>query len=267
MADGDFGPSAVTLTAMGVTQGASARQRLSSQGYSADRLEQMSNLQYVLAEASVDTTRIRMVSEESASSLPDLLNSRVSKQLQNSAEALRLTADGADVALQKTLLESSADAARALLELLPPARSGAHRRTVMSQLKQLAPGMHNYHDVHGRFPPQRLVSDDGSPLLSWRVLILPYLGHAKLYDRFRLNEPWDSEHSIRLVTQMPAVFGSPDDPVLTDDAPLFQQIAGDADCFPACACDGAAHYPGRHATKEVMRALVSINGGELVEWP
>jgi hypothetical protein len=39
------------------------------------------------------------------------------------------------------------------------------------------------------FPPPHAVDANGQPLLSWRVLLLPYLDHQELYDEFRLNEP------------------------------------------------------------------------------
>ena len=36
--------------------------------------------------------------------------------------------------------------------------------------------MAGYHRAYGNFPPAYSKSPDGKPLLSWRVLILPYLG-------------------------------------------------------------------------------------------
>ena len=45
------------------------------------------------------------------------------------------------------------------------------------------------------FPPAYTADKDGKPLLSWRVLILPYLGAGELYKQFHLDEPWDSEHN------------------------------------------------------------------------
>ncbi|MCA9058404.1 MAG: DUF1559 domain-containing protein [Planctomycetaceae bacterium] len=66
--------------------------------------------------------------------------------------------------------------------------------------------MHNFHDVYHSMPPQALANDKGKRLLSWRVLILPYLDEMELYQRFRLDEPWDSEHNRALGPLMPAVF-------------------------------------------------------------
>jgi hypothetical protein len=66
--------------------------------------------------------------------------------------------------------------------------------------------MQTYAREHGRLPPAVVYSEDGKPLLSWRVLILPYLGREDLYRRFRLNERWDSEHNIKLLPEMPDSF-------------------------------------------------------------
>jgi len=55
-----------------------------------------------------------------------------------------------------------------------------------------------------------LADKDGKPLLSWRVLLLPYLDEgAELYREFRLDEAWDSPHNLRLVPRMPSVFAPP----------------------------------------------------------
>lgn len=50
---------------------------------------------------------------------------------------------------------------------------------------------------------------DTQPLLSWRVLILPYIEQDELYKEFRLDEPWDSEHNIRLLDRMPSTYAPP----------------------------------------------------------
>ncbi|MFT5091804.1 MAG: hypothetical protein ACI93T_000619, partial [Porticoccaceae bacterium] len=56
------------------------------------------------------------------------------------------------------------------------------------------------------FPPAWTVDADGKPLLSWRVLLLPYLDHKPLYDKFRLDEPWDSSHNRQLLNRMPNTY-------------------------------------------------------------
>ena len=61
---------------------------------------------------------------------------------------------------------------------------------------------------HGTLPAAATRDAAGTPLLSWRVGILPSLGAdaAKLYAQFRQGEPRDSPHNMVLVTQMPAAF-------------------------------------------------------------
>ena len=44
---------------------------------------------------------------------------------------------------------------------------------------------------------------DGTPLLSWRVALLPHLGYQPLYERFHLDEPWDSAHNRSFLAEMP----------------------------------------------------------------
>ncbi len=64
-----------------------------------------------------------------------------------------------------------------------------------------------------RLPSQAICDKDGKPLLSWRVALLPYLGQRELYEEFRLDEPWDSEHNRRLLGRIPSVYVTPGGPV------------------------------------------------------
>jgi|GEM_PF-2100424 len=43
--------------------------------------------------------------------------------------------------------------------------------------------------------------------LSWRVHLLPFIGHQSLYNQFHLDERWDSEHNKELLKYMPDLFG------------------------------------------------------------
>lgn len=92
------------------------------------------------------------------------------------------------------------------------------RAATQNNLKDLAIGLMNYQDVLKHFPPRAKFDADGKPLLSWRVLVLPYLSQAhlnpdseeaKLYAEFHLDEPWDSDHNRQLIARMPAVFKNP----------------------------------------------------------
>ncbi len=80
-----------------------------------------------------------------------------------------------------------------------------------NQLKQIGLAMHNYHQVYHCFPPAYLADEDGNPQHSWRVLLLPYLGHQWLYDQYKFDEPFNSAHNLTLANSIGNVYGCPDD--------------------------------------------------------
>jgi hypothetical protein len=82
----------------------------------------------------------------------------------------------------------------------------AGRDLAINHLKQIGLAIYSYHDVHGHFPAAASYDKQGRPLLSWRVLILPYLGEEALYKEFHLDEPWDSEHNKKLLAKMPELY-------------------------------------------------------------
>ena len=77
-------------------------------------------------------------------------------------------------------------------------RGSAAQMQSSNNLKQIALGMHNYHDTNGTFPPAAICDKKGKKLLSWRVAILPYIEQDNLYKQFKLDEPWDSDHNKKL---------------------------------------------------------------------
>jgi prepilin-type processing-associated H-X9-DG protein len=88
----------------------------------------------------------------------------------------------------------------------------SRREQCAVQLKRIGVAFHEYHNVHEHFPAPSLAGRDGKPLLSWRVALLPYLGYKSLYERFHLDEPWDSPHNRALLAEMPAEFACPQGP-------------------------------------------------------
>jgi len=93
-----------------------------------------------------------------------------------------------------------------MLPAVMQARSAARRSLGRNNLKQIGLAMHNYHDVNRKLPDAASVDQSGKPLLSWRVHVLPYVDQKGLFDKFHLNEPWDSPHNKALADSMPAVF-------------------------------------------------------------
>jgi Protein of unknown function (DUF1559) len=92
-----------------------------------------------------------------------------------------------------------------------PMREAAAQVECTNNEKQILLAMHNYASSHKyTFPPAYTTSKDGKPLLSWRVLILPYLDQQQaLYKEFHVDEPWDSPHNRTLIAKMPKVYRCP----------------------------------------------------------
>src|SRR5262245_41674761 len=89
------------------------------------------------------------------------------------------------------------------------AREAARRSSCKCNLKILGLALHNYHDAHGCFPPAWLADSQGRPMHSWRVLILPYIDQAALYNRYNFAEPWDGPNNVKLLDEIPPVYKCP----------------------------------------------------------
>jgi hypothetical protein len=138
----------------------------------------------------------------------------ISRHLQPSVTVVRRTADGLDVETRQTLpatnLGTAAPVAVAiLLPAVQSARVAAAQMQSSNNLKQQLLALHNFHDVYNRFPAAYSADDSGKPLLSWRVHILPFVEAKPLYDEFKLDEPWDSEHNKKLIAKMPKIYQVP----------------------------------------------------------
>lgn len=96
-----------------------------------------------------------------------------------------------------------------LLPAVQAAREAARRMQSSNNLKQIGLAFHNFHDTYKTFPAAAGVDNDGKPMLSWRVALLPFLEQADLYQEFNLDEPWDSEHNIALLERMPEFYRHP----------------------------------------------------------
>ena len=117
--------------------------------------------------------------------------------------------------------------------MFPPA---VEPRFESEQMKNIALAAMNYHDVFNFFPPQQR-GDSGemiplrSSQLSWRVHLLPFLGHTALYKQFRLEEPWDSPHNQQLLSSMPDCFRDANDPADSHTTRIVR-IMGPGTPFP-----------------------------------
>jgi prepilin-type processing-associated H-X9-DG protein len=117
-----------------------------------------------------------------------------------------------------------------LLPAVQAAREAARRAQCTNNLKQIALAMHLYENKNGSFPPAAVYDKDGKPLLSWRVLILPYMNQESLYEQFHLDEPWDSPHNKPLAAAAPAVFRCPSDPA-AEGLSTYEVLVGPRSIF------------------------------------
>jgi hypothetical protein len=109
----------------------------------------------------------------------------------------------------------------------------AERQRSLNKLRVLMLAILLHEDAYRRLPAD--VRDAaGRPILSWRVAVLPYLNERDLYERFKLDEPWDSAHNRPLLARMPDAYRAGHEPPGATDT-YYQGFAG-----PGAAFDPAA---------------------------
>ncbi len=78
--------------------------------------------------------------------------------------------------------------------MLPAVRrapEAARRTQCKNNFKQIQSALSAYESTYHVLPPACTVDANGKPLHSWRTLLLPYLGHQKLYETIDLSKPWN----------------------------------------------------------------------------
>jgi len=137
----------------------------------------------------------------------------IGKHLRPSVTAIRRTDGGIEVISRQTLPGGSIGASLPAVALtgvqsITVARGRARQVHSLSNMRQIAMALVTYQVEHAKLPAAYTVDEDGKPLLSWRVTILPYLSQQgqELYDQFHLDEPWDSEHNRKLIEKMPSLY-------------------------------------------------------------
>ncbi len=132
---------------------------------------------------------------------------KVMDEIESALEKATIEPKGMVVHMEAKAKVDVAKLGAALVSGLPRVRAVAAGGVRENNLKQLALAMHNYNSTYGTFPPAAHTDKDGKPLLSWRVMILPYIEGAELYKEFKLDEPWDGPNNKKLLERMPKVFG------------------------------------------------------------
>jgi prepilin-type processing-associated H-X9-DG protein len=137
----------------------------------------------------------------------------------------------------------------------------ARRSQCMNNLKQIGIAMASYQSVHGVYPPATTTDPQGKPLLSWRVLLLPYLDQQALYQQFHLDEPWDGPHNKLLLSRIPPAFQCPSFPLTGTVDSTYQVLIG-----PGTMFEKAEGMKPEEVTDGASRTLLVVESDEPGPW-
>ena len=73
----------------------------------------------------------------------------------------------------------------------------------LNEMKQLGLALQNHHEANNHFPPACTVDENGDPMHSWRVLILPHLWEFDHHYRYDFEEPWNGASNRSLAKYAP----------------------------------------------------------------
>jgi len=79
------------------------------------------------------------------------------------------------------------------------------KQKTLNNLKQIGLACHDFHDSMG-YMPMDIVGQDGKPLMSWRVAILPYIEQDSMYRQLDLTKAWDDPRNAKVLATMPSVY-------------------------------------------------------------
>ncbi|HKI16889.1 MAG TPA: DUF1559 domain-containing protein, partial [Isosphaeraceae bacterium] len=183
-----------------------------------------------------------------------------------SSTALVVDHQGASLTHREAIPTITSPAAGGVLIalLLPAVQSGreaARRAQCINNLKQIALAMHNYHSANNAFPRAAIIDEKGKPLLSWRVAILPYIEQQELYNKFKLDEPWDSPHNKALLKEMPPTYLCPNRTKVEPFTTTYKVFVGKGALFEKDQDVGVADI-----TDGTSNTLLVVEAKDSVPW-
>jgi len=180
--------------------------------------------------------------------------------------ALAVDRQGVSFVLREPIpgISSPSTVAVAVALLLPAvqsAREAARRAQCTNNLKQIGLAFHNYHSATNAFPRAAITDKQGKPLLSWRVAILPYIEQQELYNKFKLDEPWDSPNNKALLKEMPTTYVCPSRSNAEPFATTYQVFSGKGAMFENGQDIGLASI-----TDGTSNTILVVEAKEAVPW-
>lgn len=100
-------------------------------------------------------------------------------------------------------------------------------------LRQVVLALHQYHDHHGTLPELITRDEDGKPMHSWRVAVLPYLDANEVYDAYNFSKPWDSDENLAVGESAPKYFRCWKCQGPSNTTTNILAVAGPDTCWPA----------------------------------
>ena len=122
---------------------------------------------------------------------------------------MKVEVDGSYVRINFPDLGDNQATRQLITELANQMTGPVSRNTKSNKFRSIILGILNYESANQVMPPAaKRRGEDGKPGLSWRVHILPYFGAEgqELWQRFHLDEPWDSPHNKTLLAELPDIY-------------------------------------------------------------
>jgi hypothetical protein len=174
------------------------------------------------------------------------------KEFQNALSDMTPQRDGSTISLALAMKTAFPEVTSDDLNKM---KFGALRTKHSNNAKQIGLAFHNWASTYGDgWPPAAICDKDGKPLLSWRVAILPYIEQNSLYREFKLNEPWDSPHNIKLLDRMPKVYRLPG---ANEKDTHYQLLVGPKTLYPDYGTAADAATSARKGIPMGLRGMLS----------
>jgi Protein of unknown function (DUF1559) len=104
-------------------------------------------------------------------------------------------------------------------------------KSTKEKMKSICNAMIEFHHVFQHLPGAVNRHVNGQPPHSWRIALLPLLGHSDLYREYQFDEPWDSPTNSKLISKMPNIY-SDDELTGQQMNSTFYVITGVETAFP-----------------------------------
>jgi hypothetical protein len=118
-----------------------------------------------------------------------------------------------------------------LLPAVQAAREAARRVNSTNNMKQLAIALHNYHDTYNSLPPAVVKDENGKPLYSGRVLLLPFVEENAAYQAFDKSKAWDAPENAQFRSMRIKTFEDPSGKDTGSPRTDYFFVTGPQTCF------------------------------------